>query len=167
MSLLDYFKSANSSDVASAASAIKSMESGQNLPSSISNKELLKVKESLQVVEQKSGKRTTYKEIEKREIAKSAMMFGAAAAVRKYCKQFPSLTEVFVRPWVKAYRKSLQEQKKTISDDIVLKIGKLRGRPLLLEESLDYKLHSMLTSLRLAGAGIIIHVFRGVLNGLV
>ena len=96
MSLLDYFKSANSSDVASAASAIKSMESGQNLPTSISNKELLKVKESLQVVERKSGKRTTYKEIEKREIAKSAMMFGTTAAVRNYLKQFPSLTECTV-----------------------------------------------------------------------
>ena len=44
--------------MASTASAIKSMENGQNLPSSISNKELLKVKESLQVVERKSGKRT-------------------------------------------------------------------------------------------------------------
>ena len=121
----------------------------------------------MQVVERKSGKRTTYKEIEKREIAKSAMMFGATAAVRKYRKQFPSHTEGTERPSVKAYRKSLQEQKKTNSDDIVLKIGKQRGRPLLLEESLDYKSRSMLTSLRLAGAGINIHVVRGILNGLV
>ena len=82
MSLLNYYKSVNSRDVANAASAIKSMENGQNLPANISNNELLKVKESLQVVKRKSGKRTTYKEIEKREIAKSAMMYGATAAVR-------------------------------------------------------------------------------------
>ena len=96
------------------------------------------------------------------------MMYGATAAVRRYLKQFPFLTEGTVRPWVKAYRKSLQEQKKaTKPDDIAVKIGKQRGRPLLLEETLDHKLRSMLTSLRLAGAGINIHFGRGVLNGLV
>ena len=166
MSLQNYFKSGNSRDVVNAASAIKLMENGQNLPSNISNNELLKVKESLQLVEGKSGKRKTYKEIEKREIAKYGMLHGATAAVKRYRKQFPSLTEGTVRPWVKAYRKLLQEQKKTNSDDIAIKIGKQRGRPLLLEESLDHKLRSMLTSLRLAGAGINIHVVRGVLNGL-
>ena len=121
----------------------------------------------MQLVEGKSGKRKTYKEIEKREIAKYGMLHGATVAVKRYRKQFPSLTEGTVRPWVKAYRKLLQEQKKTNSDDIAIKIGKQRGRPLLLEESLDHKLRSMLTSLRLAGAGINIHVVRGVLNGLV
>ena len=108
MSLLNYFKSANSRDVANAASAIKLMENGQNLPSNISNNELLKVKESLQLVEGKSDKRRTYKEIEKREIAKYGKLHGATAAVKRYRKQFPSLTEGTVRPWVKAYRKSLQ-----------------------------------------------------------
>ena len=58
-------------------------------------------------------------------------------------------------------------KEKKNSNEIALKIGKPRGRPLLLEEELDHKLWSMLTSLRLAGAGINIHVIRGVLNGLV
>ena len=68
MSLLNYFKSANGKDVASASSAIESMENGQNVPSNISNQELLNVKESLQVVERKSGKRTTYKETENKRL---------------------------------------------------------------------------------------------------
>jgi len=165
MSLLNYFKSANKTK---AASAIQSMENGQHVPANISNNELLKVKESLQVVDgRKPYKRTTYKETEKPEIARYAMMSGATAAVRKFRTKFPCLTEGTVRPWVTSYRKSLQEQRKKNSNDIALKIGKPRGRPLLLEEELDHKLRSMLTSLRLAGAGINIHVIRGVLNGLV
>ena len=47
------------------------------------------------------------------------------------------------------------------------KIGKARGRPLILDEALDPKLHSMLVKPRLAGAGINIHVVSGVLNGLI
>ena len=47
------------------------------------------------------------------------------------------------------------------------KIGKARGRPLILDEALDLNLRSMLVKLRLAGAGINIHVVSGVLNGLI
>ena len=49
----------------------------------------------------------------------------------------------------------------------VVKIGKPRGRPLILDEKLDGKLRSMITSLRLASAGINIHVVAGVLNGFI
>ena len=38
---------------------------------------------------------------------------------------------------------------------------------MILDEALDLKLHSMLVNLRLAGAGINIHVISGVLNGLI
>ena len=44
--------------------------------------------------------------------------------------------------------------------------GRVRGRPLLIEEVLDLKLRSMLVNLRTAGVGINIHVVSGVLNGL-
>lgn len=94
------------------------------------------------------------------------MMCGATAA-RRFRRKFPHLTESTVRPWVKTYRKSLQEQKKTNSQNIDARIVKPRGRPLLLDDEIDFKIRSMLTSLRLAGAGINIHVVRGVLNGLV
>ena len=53
------------------------------------------------------------------------------------------------------------------SANIAPRVGKPRGRPLLLEEELDTKTRSMLSSLRLAGAGINIQVIRGVLNGLI
>ena len=47
------------------------------------------------------------------------------------------------------------------------KIGRARDRPLILDKALDLKLRSMLVKLRLAGAGINIHVVSGVLNGLI
>ena len=47
------------------------------------------------------------------------------------------------------------------------KLGKARGRPLILDEALDLKLRSLLLKLRLTGAGINIHVVSGVLNGLI
>ena len=74
------------------------MENGQHVPANISNNELLKVKESLQVVDgRKPYKRTTYKETEKQEC------LDATAAVRKFRTKFPCLTEGTVRPWVTSY----------------------------------------------------------------
>ena len=46
-------------------------------------------------------------------------------------------------------------------------IGRVRGRPLLIEEVIDLKLRSMLVNLRIAAAGINIHVVSGILNGLI
>ena len=53
------------------------------------------------------------------------------------------------------------------ASSVETKIGKARGRPLILDEALDLKLRSMLLKLRLAGAGININVVSGVLNGLI
>ena len=53
------------------------------------------------------------------------------------------------------------------SANISSRVRKPRGRPLLLEEELDTKIRSMLSSLRLAGASINIHIVCGVLNGLI
>ena len=47
------------------------------------------------------------------------------------------------------------------------KIRKARGRPLILDKPLDLKLRSMLVKLRLAGAGINIHLASGLLNGFI
>ena len=46
-------------------------------------------------------------------------------------------------------------------------IGRDRGSLLLIEEVLDIKFPLMLVILRIVGAGINIHVFSGVLNGLI
>ena len=143
------------------------MKNDNSLPTNISADEIEKVKESLKVVEGLKYKRTTYSEKDKQEVAKYAIMSGATASIRKFRQKFPHLTESTVRPWVKSYKKSLKEQKKVNSANIAPRVGKPRGRPLLLEEELDTKIRSMLSSLRLAGAGINIHVVRGVLNGLI
>ena len=67
----------------------------------------------------------------------------------------------------KNYKTSIQEQKKMGASSVEPKIQKVRGRQLILDEALDLKLRSMLVKLRLAGAGINIHVVSGVLNGLI
>ena len=143
------------------------MKNDNSLPTNISADELEKVKESLKVVEGLKYKQTTYSEKDKQEVAKYAIMSGATASIRKFRQKFPHLTESTVRPWVKSYKKSLKEQKKGNSVNIEPRVGKPRGRPLLLEEELDTKIRSMLSSLCLAGAGINIHVVHGVLNGLI
>ena len=164
MSLLNYFKKAGTNSKLS--NACDSMKNDNSLPTNISADELEKVKESSKVVERLKYKRTTYSEKNK-QVAKYTIMSGATASIRKFCQKFPHLTESTVRPWVKSYKKSLKEQKKVNSANIAPRVGKPRGRPLLLEEELDTKMSSMLSSLRLAGAGISIHVVRGVLNGLI
>ena len=52
-----------------------------------------------------------------------------------------------MRPWVKSYKKSIQEQKKMGASSVEPKIGKARGRPLILDEALNLKLRSMLVKL--------------------
>lgn len=64
----------------------------------------------------------------------------------------------------KEIQKVLKEKR---ASDVPVLIGKKSGRPLILDEELDTKLRSMLTSLRTASAGINIHVIRGVLMGLI
>ena len=165
MSLLNYFKKAGTNSKLS--NACDSMKNDNSLPTNISADELEKVKESLKVVEGLKYKQTTYSEKDKQEVAKYAIMSGATASIRKFRQKFPHLTESTVHPWVKSYKKSLKEQKKVNSVNIAPRVGKPRGRPLLLEEELDTKIRSMLSSLRLAGAGINIHIIHGVLNGLI
>ena len=165
MSLLNYFKKAGTNTKLS--NACDSMKNDNSLPTNISADELEKVKESLKVVEGLKCNRITYSEKDKQEVAKYAIMSGAAASIRKFRQKFPHLTESTVHPWVKSYKKFLKEQKKVNSANIAPRVGKPRGRALLLEEELDTKMRSMLSSLRLAGAGINIPVVRGVLNGLI
>jgi len=167
MSLLNYFKR-KSYPKSQLKDVCESMKNGDNLPANISADELAKVQESLNIVGGRKSKRVTYSEKDKLEVTKYAVMCGASAAVRHFRKKYPTLTESSVRPWMKSYRRSIKEQKKVNpAAEPSPKIGKPRGRPLYLEEELDSKLRSMLTSLRVAGAGINIHVVRGVLNGLI
>ena len=50
------------------------------------------------------------------------------------------------------------EQKKKGETSVQSAIGRVRGRPLLIEEVFDLKLRSMFVNLRIAGAGINIHI---------
>ena len=111
--------------------------------------------------------RTVYAEKDKQEIAKYAAVCGATAAIRKFQQRFSHLTENALRPWVKSYKKFIQEQKKMRASSVEPKIGKARGRPLILDEALDLKLRSMLIKLRLAAGGINIHVVSGVLHDMI
>ena len=61
---------------------------------------------------------------------------------------------------LKRYKENLKEKKKS-NDEIPLKIGHVRGRPLLLDVELDLKLRSVILPLRTAEAGINQHVVRG------
>ena len=63
-----------------------------------------------------------------------------------------------MRPWVKNHEKSIQEQKKK---------GENSVQSTIIEEVLDLKLRSILVNLRIAGAGINIHVVSGVPNDLI
>ena len=167
MSLLKYFSNkSEKSSTSNLSDVCESMKS--NLPSNISGNELEKIHESLKVV-QGGGKkkRTVYAEKDKQENAKYAAVSGATAAIRKLQQRLPHLTESTVRPWVKSYKKSIQEHKKMGASSVEPKIGKARGRPLISDEALDLKLRSMLVKLQLAGASISIHVVSGVLNGLI
>ena len=166
MLLLKYFNKSEKSCTSNLSDRYESVKS--NLPSNISANEVENIHESLKVV-QGGGKKkqTVYVEKDKQEIAKYAAVCGATAAIRKFQQKFPHLTESPVHTWVKSYKKSIQEQKKMGASSVKPKIGKARGRTLILDEALDLKLRSMLVKLRLAGASINIHVFSGVLNGLI
>ena len=61
----------------------------------------------------------------------------------------------------------LKKKKKVKYENINLKIGQMRGRPLLLDVESDLKLRSMIVSLLTARAGINVDVVGGDLMGLV
>lgn len=164
MSLFNYFqREVKETDTSKVCDSMK-----EKLPESITQKELECIQNNLmQQVDTKKKKRSVYEEKDKQDIAKYAAQFGTTAAIRKFKHRFPNLNESTVRPWLKRYKENLKEKKKAKNDNIALKIGQTRGRPLLLDAELDLKLRSMIVSLRRAGAGINIHVVRGVLMGLV
>ena len=138
-----------------------------DLLNNITANELEKVQESLKVAREKKKKQTIYAEKDKQEIAKYAAICGVTAAIRKFQTRFPNLTESTVRPWVNSYKKSIQVQRKKGETSVQSTIRRVRGRPFLIEEVLDLKLHSMLVTLLTTGARINIQAVSGVLNGLI
>ena len=106
-------------------------------------------------------KKKTYHEDEKLKIAKYANTHGFISTVSLFKQDFPDLKESTVCPWVAKYR---SEVKKTSGS---VQISERRGRPLLLPEELDTKLHKFITSTRTAGETINKHVIYGILMGLI
>ena len=126
MLLLKYFNKSQKSSTSNLSDVCKSMKS--NLPSNISANELEKIHKSLKVVEGGGKKkRTVYAEKDKQEIAQYVAGCGATAAIRKSQQRFSHLTKSTVHPWVKSYKKSIQEQKKMGASSVEPKIGKARG----------------------------------------
>ena len=126
MSLLKYFNKSEKRSTSNLSDVCESMKS--NLPSNISANELEKIQESLKGVQGRGKKkRTVYEEKDKQEIAKYAAVCRATAAIRKFQQRFPHLTKSIVRPWVKSYKTSIQEQKNRGASSVEPKIGKARG----------------------------------------
>ena len=121
----------------------------------------------MQPVDAKKNRRFVYEKKDNRDIAKYSAQCGTIAAIRKFKRRFPNLNENTARSWLKKYKEKLKEQKKAKNDNITLKIGQRCARPFLLDAELDLTFRSMMVSLRTAGAGINIHVVRGVLMILV
>ena len=78
----------------------------------ITVEEIETVQKSLQVDKLQNKKRYVFGEKEKQKIAKIASQHGHAAAVKKFKKKFPTLTETTIRPWVKRYKENLKEKRK-------------------------------------------------------
>ena len=74
-----------------------------------------------------------------------------------------ALNESTVRPWVKKLILEMQ----TKPDATTITIGVKRGRPIILSDDLDFKLHNILLNLRTASSEINIHVVRGALIRLI
>ena len=105
-------------------------------------------------------------EKEKQKVSKFASEHGHSAALRKFKKKFPTLTESTIRPWVKRYKENLKEKRKS-NKKVPLKIGQTSGRPLLLDVGLNLELRAMTISLRTTETLIKQHVVRGVMIDLV
>ena len=120
----------------------------------------------MQPLDAKKKRRFVYEKKDNRDIAKYSAQCGTIAAIRKFKRRFPNLNENTVRSWPKKYKEKLKEKKKA-KNDITLKIGQRCARPFLLDAELDLTLRSMTIIERTAGAGINIHVVRGVLMILV
>ena len=120
----------------------------------------------MQPVDAKKKRRFVYEKKDNRDIVKYSAQCGTIAAIRKFKRRFPNLNENTVRSWPKKYKEKLKEKKKA-KNDITLKIGQRCARPFLLDAELDLTLRSMTIIERTAGAGINIHVVRGVLMTLV
>ena len=120
----------------------------------------------MQPLDAKKKRRFVYEKKDNRDIAKYSAQCGTIAAIRKFKRRFPNLNENTVRSWPKKYKEKLKEKKKA-KNDITLKIGQRCARPFLLDAELDLTLRSMTIIERTAGAGINIHVVRGVLMTLV
>ena len=97
------------------------------------------------------------------KITKYANLYGIANAVRRYSKEFPTISENKFRGWLKKFRGKLT--RKVPSDEVVT--SKKRGRPLYLPDELDEKLRTFLIAQRRAGGNINRHTVYGVLMGLI
>ena len=130
---------------------------------------LTEVNDNMNRVADYVGKRRKYKEEGQLRIAKYASENTPTKAVTSFSREFPTLAESTIRPWVKKYRSGLKSSQLTSQGPNTshIRIGIKRGRPLLLPEELDSKLKKFLICLRSAGGGINKHVVFGALMGFI
>ena len=127
-SRLKYFQRKEIPKEESLIAACESLK--ENPPECITVEEIESVQKSLQVAKLQNKKGYVFGEKEKQEIAEFASEHGHVAAVKKFKKKFPTLTESTIRPWVKRCKENLKEKKKA-NREVAVKIGQTRGRPLL------------------------------------
>ena len=126
---------------------------GENSLTGLSSREVANIVEEIREasgIENQNKKRVTYKEQDKLRVAKYASQYGPTRTVTFFSKEFPSLSESTVRPWVQKYRSQIREMSTRDNRPETVKIGEKRGRPLPLPDELDRKLRSFIISLRAA-----------------
>lgn len=122
----------------------------------------------------KREKYTVYSPRDRAAIGKFCAENGPVAAVRKFSKDFPSLSESTVRGMRKKYQESLVSRKRKLDFDendcdVTEIFPKKRGRPFLVGNELDSKLQKYLYVLRENGAvintQIVIAAGKGIITG--
>jgi hypothetical protein len=96
MSIFKYFTASKTSTPEENNVILPSLES-----SGVSTKEYDSILDSVNAPTK--DKRCTYKEEDKIKMTKYANTYGVANAVRRYCKEFPSIKEGTIRGWLKKF----------------------------------------------------------------
>ena len=105
----------------------------------------------------KRGSYLSFTPEEKARVAQYGSVHGVRAAMRRFRGELGrELKETTVRDWVKAYKKELQNKRRSAEPGCDLVVshlsGKKRGRPFLLGEKVDAEVQTIIRAMRDSGA---------------
>ena len=132
MSVFKYFQRKKIPKEESLTAECESLK--ENPPECITVEEIESVQKSLQVDKLQNKKCYVFGETAKQEIANIGTW--PCSPVRKFKKNFSTLSKSTIRPWVKRYKENLKEKRKA-NKEISPKIGQTSSRRLLLDVGLD------------------------------